>query len=164
MTTDVKRNNWSRYLKRFNESNRFRRANVTVRRKGNKVTVLQTDTSLLGLVLTRKGRVIDGIALFTAHWDPQQLNEPVVAITGLVGIRQEKDAGGTITGVRMEASDGSVVTLELTGAAASERPRELVEKIAYTMYEQRGAAHGRDLDDWIEAERTIDHIERSLVG
>jgi hypothetical protein len=29
----------------------------------------------------------------------------------------------------------------------------MTERIAYEMYEQRGCAHGRDLDDWLEAEK-----------
>jgi len=32
---------------------------------------------------------------------------------------------------------------------------EETRNVAYELYEQRGMAHGYDLDDWLEAERTI---------
>lgn len=38
-------------------------------------------------------------------------------------------------------------------AVDGEKLRAMTERIAYEMYEQRGCAHGRDLDDWLEAEK-----------
>lgn len=32
---------------------------------------------------------------------------------------------------------------------------EEIQKKAYELYENRGYIHGRDLDDWLEAERVI---------
>jgi len=32
---------------------------------------------------------------------------------------------------------------------------EMIEKKAYEIYKQRGGEHGRDLDDWLEAERIV---------
>ena len=32
---------------------------------------------------------------------------------------------------------------------------EMIEKKAYEIHEKRGKQHGRDLDDWLEAERII---------
>ncbi len=32
---------------------------------------------------------------------------------------------------------------------------EVIEKKAYEIYEQRGKEHGKDLDDWLEAERIV---------
>ncbi|HXG31077.1 MAG TPA: DUF2934 domain-containing protein [Thermodesulfobacteriota bacterium] len=32
---------------------------------------------------------------------------------------------------------------------------EMIEKKAYEIYEKRGREHGRDLDDWLEAERIV---------
>jgi len=32
---------------------------------------------------------------------------------------------------------------------------EMVEKEAYEIYEKRGREHGKDLDDWLEAERIV---------
>ncbi len=32
---------------------------------------------------------------------------------------------------------------------------EIIEKKAYEIYEKRGKKHGKDLDDWLEAERIL---------
>jgi hypothetical protein len=32
---------------------------------------------------------------------------------------------------------------------------EMIEKKAYEIYEHRGGEHGKDLDDWLEAERIV---------
>jgi hypothetical protein len=33
--------------------------------------------------------------------------------------------------------------------------RELIAKKAYEIYEKRGMEHGKDLDDWLEAEALV---------
>lgn len=33
---------------------------------------------------------------------------------------------------------------------------ERVEKKAYELYEKRGCQHGRDFDDWLEAEKIVE--------
>ena len=46
-----------------------------------------------------------------------------------------------------------------TGAGA--RPsREEIAALAYRFYEARERRHGADLDDWLRAERTLDHHYR----
>ena len=35
------------------------------------------------------------------------------------------------------------------------RLRELIARKAHELYEQRGSSPGRDLDDWLEAERLV---------
>jgi hypothetical protein len=163
MASEVKRNNWTRYLRRFNETNRFRPVRVRVKRRGQAATELNDGCPLLGVTLTRKGRAIDGLTVYAAQWDPDQLTEPLVAVTRLKRITEEKDASGGITFLSIEADDGSGVTLELSGPNHPECPRELVEKIAYTAYEQRGCIDGYDLDDWLRAEQVIHEVKRELV-
>jgi DUF2934 family protein len=34
-------------------------------------------------------------------------------------------------------------------------PRQMIEKKAYEIYEKRGREHGKDLDDWLEAEKIV---------
>ena len=33
--------------------------------------------------------------------------------------------------------------------------QDMIRKKAYELHEQRGGEHGRDLEDWLEAERTV---------
>jgi hypothetical protein len=32
---------------------------------------------------------------------------------------------------------------------------EMIEKKAYELYEERGGEHGKEMDDWLEAERIV---------
>ena len=45
----------------------------------------------------------------------------------------------------------------------SDRPsadRDLVARRAFESYEQRGAEHGHDVDDWLDAERELGRPDR----
>jgi hypothetical protein len=46
------------------------------------------------------------------------------------------------------------VTVSMKGAEYSPSPEE-VQRRAFELYLQRGGGHGRDLDDWYEAERQL---------
>jgi hypothetical protein len=37
---------------------------------------------------------------------------------------------------------------------------EMIEKKAYELFEKRGKVHGRELDDWLEAERIIKQTKK----
>jgi Protein of unknown function (DUF2934) len=38
---------------------------------------------------------------------------------------------------------------------------EMIEKKAYEIYEKRGGKHGKDLDDWLEAEKVVMQKKRT---
>lgn len=51
-----------------------------------------------------------------------------------------------------------VVREAVTAPRATPEPRELKEKIAvkaYELFQRRGQADGHDLEDWLEAERSV---------
>ncbi len=41
------------------------------------------------------------------------------------------------------------------GKAGQKSLREIIEKKAYEIYEQRGREPGKELDDWLEAEKIV---------
>jgi hypothetical protein len=58
----------------------------------------------------------------------------------------------------MEDSEG---TQQGSGERARDVTNDEISIRAYELYEQRGAAHGRDWDDWLEAERELQTRRRS---
>jgi hypothetical protein len=44
--------------------------------------------------------------------------------------------------------------------SGTESLHEMIEKKAYEIFEKRGGQHGRDLDDWLEAERIIKNTKK----
>ncbi len=51
-----------------------------------------------------------------------------------------------------------IMTTSVSLAAAAEERRRMIEEAAYARYEQRGYAHGQDLEDWLVAEAHVDRI------
>ena len=43
------------------------------------------------------------------------------------------------------------------GSTAALKDSDAVAKRAYEIYQGRGGSHGADLDDWLEAERQLQH-------
>jgi hypothetical protein len=162
MKTEVKRSNWSRFCKRFTSLNQYRPVKVRIRRNGNKETEITTETPLMGIALTKRGRFIDGVELFTAQTDPDRLSRPAISIKEPVKIVSEKDKNKNDNWLMVEASDGTQVQIDLAGEKDFGQVHTVVEKLAYTMYERRGHQTGHDAEDWLEAERliteTADHL------
>ena len=162
MKTEVKRTYWSRFLKRFNSTNQYRPVSVRVK-NGKDEKQVSTDIPLIGVALSKKGRTIDGIDLFTTKTDPESLTRPTVSVKEPVKIIANTDKTKKDLSLYVEAKDGTKVTIELAAEGDSGRLRTCVEKLAYNIYEQRGHQTGHDVDDWLEAERLISDTANQLV-
>lgn len=162
MTTEVKRSNWSRFCKRFNTTNQYRQATVTIK-NGREEIEIDREAAFMGMAISKKGRFIDGIQLFTAHTDPQRLTQPIITVKEPVKMTIEKGKQKGDDRLIIRSKDGTVAKVGLDGEQDPGRHDELVEKVAYTMYEQRGYSTGGDVDDWLEAERMVRAVENMLI-
>lgn len=160
MATEIRRNNWSRFLKRFNATNQFRTVSVRITRsRGDHVPVAEA-TPLIGVGIKKKGRLIDGLAVFTGQLDPERLAEPALLILQPDQVMIEKDDQGVEVCMRVSSKDGSVAEIMLSGASQTE---PLVQRVAYSLFERRGASVGNDLGDWFEAESRIRRLAGEFV-
>ena len=163
MSSEVRRNNWSRFCKRFSSLNRYRPVSVRVKQNGSKEVEVSHDAPLVGIAITKKGRYIDGIELFTAQPDPERLNQPAVSIKQPVKIISQQDDEKKDNLLMIESDDGSQMKIELFDDTDSGKHRSYVEKLAYSMYERRGHGSGGDVDDWLEAERRLEEVAHQLA-
>ena len=163
MNSEVRRNTWSRFCKRFSSLNRYRPVSVRVKQNGKKEIEVSHDTPLVGIAITKKGRYIDGIELFTAQPDPERLNQPAVSIKQPVRITSKKDDEKKDYWLMIESDDGSQMKIELSEDTDFGKHRSYVEKLAYSMYERREYRSGGDVDDWLEAERRLDEVAHQLA-
>jgi hypothetical protein len=62
--------------------------------------------------------------------------------------------GDRASSTALAESDRSTVDVEDSERAESDS-RERISARAYELYLERGGAHGRDTDDWLEAEREV---------
>lgn len=162
MDKEIKRNDWSRFCKRFTADNQYRPTRMSVKRRGNDTTAMEI-YPFMGIALSKKGRSIDGVQFYTGCWNPESVVEPIVTVTNPANMRLEKDTLGHDTALRIRSKDGVEVCLELTGDKNVEMTRHLVEKVAYAMYECRGYGPGNDWKDWFEAEHRVHEAEMHLV-
>jgi len=162
MKNEVKRNSWSRFFKKFNSANQFRRTELTLRYTGDKADSISMGP-FLGLAVTKKGRLIDGIQFLNGGWNVENVAEPAVTINEPSQIWLEKDQDGHDCRLQIRSKDGTEAWLELNGEPQSDQQMKLVEKVAYSMFEQRGYSHGNDMGDWYEAEQRVKETELQLT-
>lgn len=163
MTKQIKRNSWSRFCKQFSASNQFRPAQVKVKKtKGRKIMDATECFPLLGMTLAKKGRLIDGIQLFAGRADVDSPAEPVLTIRNPAEVILEQSKSGHDSLLKIKSKDGFEATVEIQ--QAENLYQELLEKVAYGLYERRGASHGDDHNDWYEAERKLGEVRRQFVS
>jgi len=163
MATEIKRNNWSRFCKKFNESNQLRHATVRVKHRDDNEVEIDRDSPFMGIAITKKGRLIDGVELFTDQYDPDKLTEPLVAVKEPVRIVMEKDRDGMDNCLTVVGKDDTVAKVVLSGQKVAKQYHSLIEKLAYSMYERRGFTPGNDVEDWLKAERKVKEIELQFI-
>ena len=162
MTMEIKRKTWSQFCKKFNATNQYRTANVSLKSRAHRAVDMDRDTPFMGISIAKKGRLIDGIQVFTGKFDPDRLTEPTLTITQPEKIVIEQ-SNGNDSRLIIRGKDGTEASLVLSGERDDNQFRSFVEKVAYTIYERRGHSTGHDFDDWLEAEKKIKEAELQLT-
>jgi hypothetical protein len=163
MASEIRRNCWTRFCREFSAANQYRPTQLKVAaRKGKPET-----TSLvpfLGVAISKKGRFIDGVQFYAGRAEAEHVAEPVLTIYDPAEIFIDKDKSGVDNCLSIRSKDGKEVCLELTGEQEPSQAQQLVEKIAYSLYERRGYSNGYETDDWLQAERIVRDAESYLTG
>jgi hypothetical protein len=161
MITEIKKTEWLKFYRRFNATNLYRPARLSiVDTDGRETTVCPAP--FMGIALTRQGRKISGIQFLAGQANPEHLVEPVVTVAEPTGLTVETDADGTDMCLRIRSqADRREIVLELTGQ--QESSQNLVQRVAYSLYERRGYTPGCDRDDWYEAEQKVRQVEAQLT-
>ena len=162
--SEIKRNYWSRFCRKFSETNQYRPATVRIKQRRGSEVEMYSGAPLVGVAVGKKGRSIDSIDIFAGHSDPDRVTSPAISLRQPVSIRAERDEGGNDLKLHIESQDGTRATVVLSGDRSDLSIRNLVERVAYSMYERRGYQHGRDIEDWTEAERRIRQAEQCVLG
>lgn len=160
MLKEIRRNTWARFLKKFSAENRYRFITVAVSHRGKARTTVSENIPLLGAGLSKEGRLISGIDLFAGHWAPEQMSMPAVSMKQPSRLLVDGEPNHDQMLV-VEGEDGSRLEIRLDATRAE--PRSLVEKLAYTLAERQGFTPHCELDNWLEAERTVQQVESLFV-
>jgi hypothetical protein len=161
MITEIKKTEWPKFHTKFNATNLYRPARLSiVDGDGNQTTICPAP--FMGIALTRQGRKVIGIQFLAGQADPEKLVEPIVTVVEPTRLMLETDADGSDRRLSIRSqADNQEIVLELTGQRESSQV--LVEKVAYSLYERRGYTQGNDRGDWYEAELKVKEIESQLT-
>jgi hypothetical protein len=163
MTTEIKRKTWSQFCKKFNATNQYRTASLRLTSKDRKTVDMDQNTPFLGLALTKTGRTIEGVALYTGKLDPERLTEPTLQIRQPEKIVVEHNGNGMDSRLVILGKDGTQASVALSGPKDLDHYRSFVQQVAYSIFERRGQSGGHDFDDWVEAEKKIKEAELQLT-
>lgn len=161
MAKEIKRNNWSRFCKRFTSSNQYRQTTMFVSGKSDKKAL--SINPFMGLTLTKNGRFIDGIRLYSGGLNPDTVLEPVMTVKDPEKIFVEKTEDGQERQLNITCKDGTEVKIDIAESDEQSGYRSLTEKIAYGMFERRGFQIGNDMGDWFAAEERVRQAASQLV-
>lgn len=163
MTKEISRNNWSRFCKKFNQTNQYRRARINFKSASPEQLSIDSEHLLMGICTTRKGRLIDGIALYTGQFDSSRLSRPHVNIQNADRITLVKGKDGDDLGLKVTSRDGSILEILLAGAPDHQQQHAMIERLAYSIAEEQGFPADRDADNWLEAEHQVHQAELQLT-
>jgi len=162
MDKEIKKNSWSRFCAQFNATNQYRPTKISVKRRGEGMADIEM-TPFMGMALSKKGRLIDGVQFYAGQWNPDMVAQPVLTIGEPTQIWLEQDKSGHDNSLRIRSKDGTEVHVQLFGDRQADQARRLVERVAYAMYENRGYESGHDWSDWFEAEQRVRQAEMELT-
>ncbi len=163
MEREIKRNNWSRFLRKFSADNQYRQTEITMKSPDGNPSKSPLEP-FLGVTLTKNGRVIDGVQFLTGRADSDDVAAPALTIKEPAKIYLERDADDCDCRLRIEAKDGSALDVELRGEKETDRVFGLVRQVAYRLYENRGYTPGNDQGDWFEAEQRVRRAEDQVIA
>ncbi len=160
MAKEIKRNSWSRFCRQFTSSNQYHQTIIVVDGNSEKRSV--SIEPFMGMSLTKKGRFIDGIQVYSGGMTPEDVLDPVMKINDPDSIVLEKDDNGRDRFLHITSKDGTKVRLKISNDCEEQGYKNLTEKIAYTMFERRGYTIGNDMGDWLDAEKHVQQAASSL--
>jgi hypothetical protein len=162
MDKEIRKTNWARFCKKFNGDNQYRYTRLSLKRRGENTNTMEM-TPFMGIALSKSGRQISSIRFFAGRWDPDKIMEPIITLDNPSEVWLTQDENGSDCGLRIRTQDGAEAKLELFGQRETALARNLVEKVAYAMYENRGYTPGNDWNDWFEAENRVKEAEAQLT-
>ncbi len=162
MASEIKRNIWTRFCKKFSADNQYRPTQIKTK-PGNGDSATTSLMPFMGIAVSKRGRLIEGIQFYAGRADSRSIAEPIFTIERPAKILLEKDESGADRSLRIRSLDGNETCLELIGDREPAQTQQFIEKVAYALYEERGYTTGKDTDDWFEAERRVHTAESHLT-
>lgn len=163
MITEIKRNRWRGFLRKLNAENKYRDTNITLNPiDGTEKKDISID-QFIGITLRKYNGRIDAIEITQATPDPNRIAQPIASLGQPAHISVKKTKHGTVCHILITDKEGNSAKVKFSGARDEASTTQLVEKLAYAIFERRGAEPGHHNDDWLEAEEKIRQVEAEIL-
>lgn len=163
MQKELKRSGWGKFFKKFSLDNQYRSASVTRSWDKDSQIELGPGYPFLGAALAKKGRLIDGIQFLAGCGDSERVAYPFASLEKPAKVILHSAENGDAARLEVHSEDKQVLAVVFRSAKERQQFYGLIEKVAYDIFERRGASAGSDWNDWMEAERKVREAELSLT-
>lgn len=152
----ILKKDWPEFLKKFNGEQQFRPVCVLV--GGHEVC---REMPFLGLAYEPKKKSVE---VFVGGVDAEHTSHLIHTLRSPRAIYILRE-NGNVKGIEVQSAKEDNLVVEFIGSPeeAKRAKKELIEKIAYQLYEKRGKEPGKALDDWLEAERLVELAAKMYV-
>ncbi len=152
----ILKKDWEEFLKAFNAEHQFRPIRIKVGENE-----ISKNLPFMGLVYEQEKKEVE---LFTGGIDiehPAHVIHTLKSPRAIYLLRED----GEIIGIEVHSAREPKIVIEFIGSREDAKlaKKALIEKIAYEFYLKRGGEHGKDLDDWLKAERLVEKIAKLYV-
>jgi len=151
---------WAGFVRDFNRQNQFRRATLLI---GDSVLAGEPGMPFAGLSYDPDARNI-GIYLGGISADSVAHMVHMVTVPRALYLLQDKDALNPVLGVQIVGGPGTeIVSVLFLDEKTEQTRKDWIDSVAYSLFEKRGMAHGRDRQDWFEAEHLVDEALKTFI-
>lgn len=148
----VVKSEWQGFAKEFCRQNQFRQ--MTVAQGDEKIA---EGVVFAGISYESESNRIDVLAVGD---NPSCPATSVCALEGARGlyIIKSEDAGDEVEGIQLQGKPGTHnITITFEGAPIPDAKHTWITSVAKKCYEARGCEHGKEMDDWLDAEKAIEN-------
>ncbi|WP_456434037.1 DUF2934 domain-containing protein [Thermosulfuriphilus sp.] len=152
----ILKKDWPEFLRGFNAENQFRPVRLLVDEH-----LMAEGLPFMGIVHEEKNKTVE---FYVGGTDADHVEHLIHSLRSPRAIYALKE-DGRILGLEVQSARDPKAAIEFIGGAeeAKRVKRELIEKIAYSIYEKRGREAGRDQEDWFRAEELVTKIAKRFI-
>lgn len=153
----VVKSEWPGFTKEFCRQNQFRQMTVT---QGEEK--IAEGLAFAGIVYASENSQIETLAVGD---NPDRPVNPICAVEGARGlyIIKSEDAGDEVEGMQIQGKPGTHnITIIFESAPLPDAKHAWITSVAKKCYEDRGCEEGKDMDDWLCAEKAVENCISNL--
>ncbi|MBA2848224.1 DUF2934 domain-containing protein [Thermosulfuriphilus ammonigenes] len=147
---------WKNFLKEFNGANQFRPVRLLVDEH-----LVAENLPFMGIAYEEKTKTVE---FYVGGMDADHIDHLIHSLRSPRAIYALKE-DGRLLGLEVQSAKDPKAAVEFIGEPeeAQRTKHELIQKIAYSLYEKRGREAGREKEDWYQAEELVAKMAKRFI-